>query len=41
MKAGRTLAFTATSSRGTVVTDSYSLSGFSAAYKAIDGACRP
>ena len=41
MKAGRRLAFTATSARGTVVTDSYSLTGFSAAYKAIDRACRP
>ena len=40
MKAGSTLAFTATSARGTVVTDSYSLRGFTAAYKAITAACR-
>ncbi len=39
MKAGSTLAFTATSARGTVVTDSYSLRGFTAAYKAITKAC--
>ena len=40
MKAGSTLSFTATSARGTVVTDSYSLKGFTAAYKAITKACR-
>ena len=40
MKAGSTLAFKATSARGTVVTDSYSLRGFTAAYKAITRACR-
>ncbi len=39
MKAGSTLAFTATSARGTVVTDRYSLRGFTAAYKAITKAC--
>ncbi len=40
MKAGSTLTFTATSARGTVVIDSYSLRGFTAAYRAIDRACR-
>ena len=40
MKAGSTMKFTATSARGTVVTDSYSLKGFTAAYKAITRACR-
>ena len=40
MKAGSTMNFTATSARGTVVTDSYSLKGFTAAYKAITKACR-
>ena len=40
MKAGSTLSFTATSKRGTVVTDSYSLRGFTAAYKAITKACK-
>ncbi len=39
MKAGSTMAFKATSARGTVVTDSYSLRGFTAAYKAITKAC--
>ncbi len=40
MKAGSTMVFTATSARGTVVSDSYSLKGFTAAYKAITRACR-
>ena len=40
MKAGSTMVFTATSARGTVVSDSYSLKGFTAAYKAITKACR-
>jgi len=40
MQAGSTMTFTATSARGTVVTDSYSLRGFTAAYKAIGRACR-
>lgn len=40
MKAGSTMVFKATSARGTVVSDSYSLKGFTAAYKAITRACR-
>ncbi len=40
MQAGSTMTFTATSARGTVVSDSYSLRGFTAAYKAITKACQ-
>jgi len=39
MRAGRKMAVGGTSSRGTVTTDSYSLSGFSAAHNAINKAC--
>lgn len=40
MKAGSNLLFTSTSKRGTVLKDTYSLSGFTAAYGAITNACR-
>lgn len=40
MKAGTNLLFTSTSGRGTILKDTYSLSGFTAAYNAIDRACR-
>jgi len=39
MKAGRKMIIKGTSSRGTLTTDTYSLSGLTAAYKAIDEAC--
>lgn len=39
MRAGNAMVVTGTSSRGTVTTDRYSLSGFTAAHKAIDAAC--
>lgn len=39
MKAGRTMIVRGTSSRGTLTTDTYSLSGFTAAMNAIDKAC--
>ena len=39
MKAGKQLIVRGTSSRGTATTDTYSLSGFSAALAAIDKAC--
>jgi invasion protein IalB len=39
MKAGREMIIRGTSSRGTLTTDTYSLSGFTAAYAAIDKAC--
>jgi invasion protein IalB len=39
LKAGKSLTVKGTSSRGTVTTDTYSLSGFTAAYQAIDKAC--
>ncbi len=39
MKAGRKMTIKGTSSRGTLTTDTYSLSGLTAAYKAIDEAC--
>ena len=39
LKAGKALTVKGTSSRGTVTTDTYSLSGFTAAYQAIDKAC--
>ena len=39
MKAGRDMRVEGTSSRGTATTDTYSLYGFSAAYKAIGKAC--
>lgn len=39
MRKGSTMVVTGISSRGTKTTDTYSLSGFSAAKKAIDGAC--
>lgn len=41
MKAGSRMVVQGTSSRGTLTTDTYSLSGFSAAYKAISEACAP
>ena len=40
MKAGSNLLFTSTSRRGTLLKDTYSLSGFTAAYNAITNACR-
>lgn len=39
MKAGVNLVITGTSNRGTTTTDTYSLSGFTAAYNAISNAC--
>lgn len=39
MKVGATLVVKGTSSRGTVTTDTFSLSGFTAAYSAITEAC--
>jgi hypothetical protein len=39
MRAGITMVVAGTSSRGTLTRDSYSLSGFTAAHKAIDKAC--
>ena len=39
MKAGSNLLFTSSSKRGTVLKDTYSLSGFTAAYNAITKAC--
>ena len=39
MRAGKKMVVGGTSSRGTVTTDSYSLSGFSAAHNAINKAC--
>lgn len=39
MKAGREMIITGTSSRSTVTTDTYSLSGFTAAYNAAAKAC--
>ena len=40
MKAGRQMIVRGTSTRGTLTTDTYSLSGFSAALAAIDKACK-
>jgi hypothetical protein len=40
MIAGRSMVVKGTSGRGTVTTDTYSLSGVTAAYKAISKACR-
>lgn len=40
LKAGASLTVTGTSTRGTTTTDVYSLSGFSAAYRAISKACK-
>ncbi|MGF1606445.1 MAG: invasion associated locus B family protein [Rhodothalassiaceae bacterium] len=40
MKKGLKLVVTGTSSRGTITTDTYSLSGFTAAHNAISDACR-
>lgn len=40
MKRGSRMVVTATSQRGTNTTDTYSLSGFTAAYNAISRACR-
>lgn len=40
MKAGRKMIIQGTSSRGTATTDTYSLSGFTAALNAIDKACK-
>jgi hypothetical protein len=39
MKRGRTLVFKCTSARNTLTTDTYSLSGVTAATKALDAAC--
>jgi len=39
MRAGHTLVVKGTSSRGTLTTDTYSLKGFTAAWKAINKAC--
>lgn len=39
MRAGTTMVIMGTSSRGTLTTDTYSLSGFTAAHKAIGKAC--
>ncbi|MFO1113388.1 MAG: invasion associated locus B family protein [Rhodospirillales bacterium] len=39
MKAGQKMTVRGTSARGTITTDTYSLSGFSAALAAIDKAC--
>ena len=39
MRSGNAMMITGTSARGTVTTDRYSLSGFTAAHKAIDAAC--
>ncbi|TVR99032.1 MAG: hypothetical protein EA406_04820 [Rhodospirillales bacterium] len=40
MRAGRTMVVKGTSSRGTLTTDTYSLLGFTAAYNAMEQACR-
>jgi hypothetical protein len=40
MKSGKTMVVKGTSSRGTLTTDTYSLAGFTAAYDAIDRACK-
>lgn len=40
MRAGRTMVVKGTSSRGTRTTDTYSLLGFTAAYNAMEQACR-
>lgn len=40
MQAGLKMIVVGTSSKGTLTTDSYSLSGFTAAHKAIDKACK-
>jgi len=40
MKKGSKLLFTSTSKRGTVLKDTYSLSGFTAAYTSISKACK-
>ncbi len=39
MRKGRTMVVTGTSTRGTLTTDTYSLSGFTKAYRAIGTAC--
>lgn len=39
MKAGRTMIIRGRSSRGTLTTDTYSLSGFTAAYQALNKGC--
>lgn len=39
MKRGNQLVFKGTSARGTLTTDTYSLRGFTAAMRAMDGAC--
>ncbi len=39
MRKGRTMVVTGTSTRGTLTTDTYSLSGFTKAYQAINTAC--
>lgn len=40
MKAGHNMVVKGTSARGTLTTDTYSLSGFTAAHSAIDKACK-
>ncbi len=40
MRAGSTMVIEGVSSRGTLTTDRYSLKGFTAAHKAISGACK-
>lgn len=40
MRAGSTMVIKGVSSRGTLTTDTYSLKGFTAAHKAINGACK-
>lgn len=40
MRAGRSMVVRGTSNRGTLTTDTYSLSGFTAAHRAISKACR-
>jgi hypothetical protein len=40
MRSGSRMVVKGTSSRGTLTTDTYSLSGFSAAHNAINGACK-
>jgi invasion protein IalB len=40
MKTGKSMVIQGTSGRGTLTTDTYSLAGFTAAYNAIDQACK-
>ena len=41
MKAGRQMVVKGTSKRGTLTTDTYSLSGFTRAHRAMEDACKP